>query len=46
MQRFKVKNTKKVEKDKRVTIDAKHKSIIKNIDSNSNNINKLNKQIR
>ena len=45
MQRFKVKNTKKVEKDKRVTIDAKHKSIIKNIDSNSNNINKLNKQI-
>ena len=45
MQRFKVKNTKKVEKDKRVTIDAKHKSVIKDIDSNSNNINKLNKQI-
>lgn len=45
MQKFKIKNTKKVDKDKRVTIDAKHKSVIKDIDLNNNNIKKINKQI-
>jgi len=42
MQQFKVKNTKKVVKDKRVTIDAKHKSVIKSIDNKDNKIKKLN----
>lgn len=42
MQRFKIKNTKKVEKDKRVTIDAKHKNVIKSINNKDNKIKKLN----
>jgi len=42
MQQFKVKNTKKIVKDKRVTIDAKHKSVIKSIDNKDNKIKKLN----
>ena len=42
MQSFKIKNTKKVVKDKRVTIDAKHKSVIKSIDNKNSKIKKLN----